>query len=282
MSVTRRGFIRTTGIALGAASIAGAQSAAKKTPIGLELYSVRTALAADPMGTVKKVAAMGYQVVEFYGTYYTWTLDQAKEMKKLLDDLGIVCHSTHNGTNSFQAANLQKTIDLNKTIGGSYVVLASSISSTNPDDWKKLAVETLGPALETLRAAGLHGGYHNHQAEFKPMPNGQRPMDVLAANTPKDFALQLDIGTCVEVGQDPIAWVKANPGRIKSLHLKEWSKDKGYTTLYGEGEVPWKPLLNAAETTGGAEYFLIEQEGSRFSEFESAQRCLDSYKKSLS
>src|SRR5580704_2730770 len=125
-----------------------------------------SALAADPQGTVKKVAAMGYQVVEFFSPYYTWTTDQAKDMKKLLDDLGIKCHSTHNGADSFKAPNLQKTIDLNHAIGGKFVVLASSIQSKNPDDWKKLAVDTLSPALETLRAAGLRGGYHNHQFEF--------------------------------------------------------------------------------------------------------------------
>jgi len=251
----------------------------KKTPIGLELYSVRSALAADPTGTVKKVAAMGYQVVEFFSPYYTWTMDQAKDMKKLLDDLGIVCHSTHNNLPSFQAANLQKTIDLNHAIGGKFVVLASSIRSTNPDDWKKLAVETLGPALETLRAAGLRGGYHNHQAEFVSTNGGPRPIEVIAANTPKDFMLQFDVGTCVEVGGDPVAWVNANPGRINSLHLKDWNKERGYRVLFGEGAVPWKAVLTAAEKTGGAEYFLIEQEGSDYSEFDTAQRCLDAYRK---
>jgi sugar phosphate isomerase/epimerase len=76
-----------------------------------------------------------------------------------------------------------------------------------------------------------------------------------------------------------VAWVKSNPGRIKSMHLKDWSKAQGYKVLFGEGEVPWKPLLEAAIQTGGAEYFLIEQEGSRYSEFETAKRCLENYKK---
>ncbi len=277
MSVTRRTFLSSAAAAATAVSIASAQN--KKIPIGLELFSVRSALAADPMGTVKKVAAMGYQVVEFFSPYYTWTVDQAKDMKKLMDDLGIVCHSTHNSTASFQSANIQKTIDLNHAIGGKFVVLASSIRSTNPDDWKKLALEALAPALEPFRAAGLRGGYHNHKEEFVSTGGGPRPMEILAANTPKDFMLQFDVGTCVEAGSDPIAWVNANPGRINSLHLKDWNKERGYRVLFGEGAVPWKPLLDAAIKTGGAEYFLIEQEGSDYSEFETAQRCLDSYKK---
>jgi sugar phosphate isomerase/epimerase len=93
--------------------------------------------------------------------------------------------------------------------------------------------------------------------------------------------LQLDVGTCVEVGYDPVAWVKANPGRIRALHLKEWGAgpDKGYKCLFGEGDAPWKPLLDAAEKVGGAEYYLIEQEGSRYSSLETAEKCLANFRK---
>jgi sugar phosphate isomerase/epimerase len=279
MSVTRRTFLATATAAATSASLVSAQP--KKIPLGLELYSVRSALSANPMGTVKKVAAMGYQVVEFFSPYYAWTTDQAKEMKKLLDDLGIQCRSTHNNMMpSFLPANLQKTIDLNHALGTTFVVMASSnVQSTNPDDWKKLALETLVPAHEKFRTAGLRGGYHNHQAEFVSTNGGPRPMEVIAANTPKDFMLQFDVGTCLEKGGDPVAWVNANPGRINSMHLKDWNKERGYRVLFGEGAAPWKPLLAAAERTGGVEYFLIEQEGSDYSEFETAQRCLANYRK---
>jgi sugar phosphate isomerase/epimerase len=116
--------------------------------------------------------------------------------------------------------------------------------------------------------------------EFKPI-NGTRPMDVLAKNTGKDVMLQLDVGTCIEAGSDPIVWVKQNPGRIRSMHLKDWSPDagKGYQVLFGEGVAPWKKLLEAGEKTGGVEYYLIEQEGSRFPPIETAGKCLESYRK---
>ena len=65
-------------------------------------------------------------------------------------------------------------------------------------------------------------------------------MDMIAANTPKELMLQFDVGTCVEAGQDPIAWINANPGRINSLHLKDWApaRGKGYKVLFGEGDIP--------------------------------------------
>ena len=273
-------FSRRSFLALGAAApLALASPAGKILPVGLELFSVRDQLAKDLTGTVTAVAKMGYQVVEFFSPYFDWTVDKAKETRKLMDDLGIRCNSTHNGPNAFTADGLSKAIELNKTLGVKYVVLASAGRITGLDGWKQLG-DHLSQAMETLRPAGLRAGYHNHQLEFTPI-DGKRPMEVLAANTPKDFMLQLDVGTCVEVGSDPVAWIKANPGRIHSLHLKDWAPgaDKGYKVLFGEGVSPWRQIFAAAESVGGAEYYLIEQEGSRFPPFETAERCLASYKK---
>jgi sugar phosphate isomerase/epimerase len=135
-----------------------------------------------------------------------------------------------------------------------------------------------------LKPHGLTAGFHNHQTEWKPLDNGLRVMDVIAANTPAEFALQFDVGTCMEAGADPIAWIKANPGRIRSVHLKDWApgkpaEEKGYRVLFGEGVAPWTEIMTAVESVGGVEFYLMEQESSRYPEFETAQRCLDSWKK---
>ncbi len=222
---------------------------------------------------------MGYQVVEFFSPYFSWTPDYAKQVRKIMDDAGVRCNSTHNGPPSFTADGIRKAAELNQILGAKYIVMASAGRINGLDGWKQLA-ETLTKATDTLRPQGMSSGYHNHQLEFTPL-EGKRPMEILAANTPKDFMLQLDVGTCVEVGSDPVAWIEANPGRIRSLHLKDWGRgeDKGYKVLFGEGDVPWKAVLSAAERVGGVEYYLIEQEGSRFPPFETAEKCLESYKK---
>ena len=126
----------------------------------------------------------------------------------------------------------------------------------------------------------MHAGYHNHQLEFKRI-DGKRPIEVIAANTDKSVMLQMDVGTVVEVGEDPVAWINANPGRIRSLHCKEYARTpgKGYKVLFGEGDAPWKQIFEAAETTGGVEFYLIEQEGSDLSELETVKRCLANFKK---
>jgi len=73
----------------------------KKVPVGIELYSVRGELTKDLKGTVTAVAKMGYEVVEFYSPYMEWTPDRARDVRKVLDDAGLTCRSTHNGTASF-------------------------------------------------------------------------------------------------------------------------------------------------------------------------------------
>lgn len=254
----------------------------RKPLIGLELYSVRGELAKDLPATLKAVAKMGYEVVEFYAPYFKWKPPYAKDVRAQLDDLGLRCYSTHNGLESFNSDDgLAHSIELNQILGARYIILASAGGIKGVDGWKGLC-EKLTAAVEKLEPHGLGAGYHNHQAEWAKLENGQRIMEVIAAHTPKQFVLQLDVGTCEEAGADPVEWVKANPGRIKVMHMKDWAPGngdgKGYRVLFGEGVTKWKDLVAAAESVGGIEYFLIEQEGSRFSEFETAQKCLENWK----
>ena len=257
---------------------ASALPRAKRLPIGLELYSVLDELAKDLMGTVRAVAKQGYEVVEFYSPYFQWTPEYARDVRKLLDELNIKCLSTHNNRSGLEGDGLKKAIELNQIIGSKTIVMASAGRTETRDDWKIVA-ETLTHAAETLKPLKMRAGYHNHQLEFTER-DGFRPMPFLAANTPKDVTLQFDVGTCMEMGYDPVAWIHANSGRIRSLHLKDWGKgpDRGYRVLFGEGDTPWKALLDAAETKGGAEYFLIEQEGSKYPSIETVEKCLSNYR----
>ena len=276
MEITRRSFV-----ALSATLPFAMRAYAKKSsvPIGLELYSVRDELQKDTEGTVRAVAQMGYQCVEFYSPYFDWTEPQARSMRKLLDDLGIHCYSTHNSEEYFSKDKISKARDLNLTLGTKYMVMASSNPKPGIDGWKAIADE-LNSAADFLAPAGLKTAYHNHQPEFKT-EDGVRPIEVLAKNTKPSVMLQLDVGTCLNSGGDPVAWIRSNPGRIRSIHLKDWSSDpaKGYQVLFGEGDAKWKEIFAAAESVGGVEYYLLEQEGSRFGELETAKRCLEAYHK---
>jgi sugar phosphate isomerase/epimerase len=262
-----------------ASSASSASRAARNVPVGLELYSVRGELAKDLLGTVAAVGKMGYQVVEFYAPYLEWTADTAKSVRNVLDDTGLTCHSTHNNGPSFTPDGMKKAIELNQILGSKYLIMASAPRVIDIDGWKTVA-DQLAAVSEQLRPIGMATGYHNHQVEWRPV-NGTRPMDVLAARTPKDVVLQFDVGTCVEVGADPIAWIKANPGRIKSVHCKDWAPGRGYNVAFGEGDAPWQHIFDAVEATGGVEYYLVEQEtgATNGGELQMVQRCLDNWKK---
>jgi sugar phosphate isomerase/epimerase len=275
MTLSRRSFLALSAMLPWALK---ARASTTSIPIGLELYSVREALKLDLEGTVRAVAQLGYQCVEFYAPYFDWTEAQTKQMRKLLDDLGVRCYSTHNDEKYFSAENINRARDMNLALGCKYMVLAYTEPKSGLDGWKGIADE-LNSAAEEIEPSGLKVGYHNHQAEWKAV-EGVRPMEVLAKNTKPSVMLQLDVGTCVDAGSDPVAWIRANPGRIHSLHLKDWSPDPavGYKALFGEGSADWKNIFAAAESVGGVEYYLLEQEDSRFGEMETAKRCLQAYK----
>jgi sugar phosphate isomerase/epimerase len=301
-ALSRRAFLASTGVGaalaaagtlsrgafgapLEAALVPDRSSAAqKKYPIGIELYAVRRELARDLPGTLSAVSKMGYQVVEFYAPYLGWTIPYAKEVRTRLDDLGLRCYSTHNSSAALLGGEtMAKAIELNQVLGARHIIMASPPPNTTTiEDWKKVSGQ-LTTASEQLKPHGLFAGFHNHKIEWLPVAGGQRIMDVLAKNTPPEFVLQFDVGTCLEAGADPIAWINANPGRIRSVHLKDWApgseaQEKGYRVLFGEGVAPWKRILDAVESVGGVEFYLMEQEGSRFSELETAQRCLATWR----
>ncbi len=296
-SISRRDFLARTGAASFLASslpalanvtespLGASNSAAAVPPIGIELYALRTELARDLPNTLRTTKQLGYELVEFYAPYMSWTQPYARDVRMMLDDLGLECRSTHNALTSLVPGDaMTKAIELNQILGARYVVLASPSFTQGSADQYKTLTDQLAASVALLAPHGLMAGYHNHDEEWTPLANGIRPMDFIANNTPADFMLQLDVGTCVKAGADPVAWVKAHKGRIRSVHLKDWAsgtdaQEKGFRVLFGEGTSPWKSLIAALESGGGVEFYLMEQEGSRYSEFDTARRCLETWKK---
>jgi sugar phosphate isomerase/epimerase len=274
---SRRSFLGFLAAApLGAATVAAA--ATKHIPVGLELYSVRDDLKKDLAGTVRQVAKMGYKCVEFYAPYYDWTPSEAKKVRREIDNLGIRCYSTHNDMKSFTPEGIGKAMELNRILGTRYIVMASPGKVPTIDGWKRVA-ELLNKANHTMMAHGFHAGYHNDDHEWQLL-DGKKPIDIIAGDTDKSVILQLDTGNCLASGGDPVAYIKNHPGRIRAMHLKDWSPQKGYDVLIGQGTAPWKKIFSAAQTVGGIEYYLIEQEGlSGHTEMQTARLSLAAFRK---
>jgi sugar phosphate isomerase/epimerase len=258
--------------------LAAPTPAPKPIPIGLQMYSVRDDEKRDLPGTLKGLRDLGYECVEFWAPYCDWTPARAREVRRQLDDLGLRCYSNHTSAEHWAEELLPRAIELNHILGSRYLIMAHAGPQPNLDGWRRTA-EVLAGASEKLKAASLRCAYHNWDVDFRPV-DGKRPIDILTDNTPREVTFQLDVATCLAAGADPLTFIKANAGRVKTYHLKDWSSDpeKGYRVLLGEGIGKWKELFDLAESVGGVEHYLIEQEGSRFSQMETARRCLEGYR----
>ena len=259
-------FSRRDVLRLGAATAAALAlprytfgAAGKKPGIGVQLYSVRDACAKDFDGTLKEIAGLGFEGVEFAG-YHKYD-GKAADLKKKLDELGLKAAGTHIGANSFTGDALKKTIEFHKTIGCSLLICPGDGRFTNPEKSKELA-ELFSKAAEALKPEGLYCGYHNHTEEFKKAEGDKTWWDLFAERTSKDVVLQLDFGHAIYAGADSVALVKKSPGRIKTTHIKGRLPrgTTGKKPFVGQDTADWKAILGACREVGGTEWFSIEQE----------------------
>lgn len=242
--------------------------------LGLQLYTVRDAMHADPAGTLKKLAQAGFQNVEHAGysnrKFYGYG---AIEFKKILDDNALNMNSGH-------VTLLKKHWDVAKndfTDEWKYAISDARdagqryiISPGLDDDLKtdinafKAFMDVFNKCGELCKKSGLQFGYHNHDFEFTTMFGDTRLYDVMLNNTdPSLVAQQLDIGNMYPTGAMPMDYINKYPGRFELMHVKDQIKKpdgKFENTLLGKGILPLKDILKAARKIGGTSQFIIEQE----------------------
>lgn len=255
---------------------AGAAPSARGPKIALQLYSVRDDCAKDLPGVIKAVAAMGYEGVEFAG-YYGRT---AEELRKMLDENGLVCCGTHTGLDSLTGDNLEKTIAFNKTLGNRFLIVPGlpRERTESREAWRETA-RIFSEIAKKVKPYGMVVGYHNHTEEFKPL-DGEMPWDTFFGNTTKDVVMQFDTGNALVAGAEAAPFIKKYPGRATTAHIKEHSATNG-NALIGEGDIKWKELLPLIKNTGKAKWYIVEQESGAFPPMECVQRCIVNLKQIL-
>ncbi len=285
--VSRRGFIAKSvaAAAVLATSADGASQDQKKkeraknrsrrrAPIGLQLYSVREDCKRDLPGTIAAVAKMGYKGVEFAGYYDR----SAKQLRKMLDDNGLVCCGTHTGLDTLLGDNLRRTIDFNRTLGNKYLVVPGLPEKYRASHQAWLDTAKLFNELaEKVKPHGMLVGYHNHSIEFTAM-DGELPWDTFYGNTRKDVIMQIDVGNAIHGGADPLPYLYKYPGRAITVHVKEFSKTNK-KALIGEGDVNWKAFFALCKAVGQTEWYIVEQESYAYPPLECVERCLRNLRK---
>jgi sugar phosphate isomerase/epimerase len=252
-----------------------------RIPIGLELYSVRNDLAKDPRGTLKAVAEMGYEGVEFAGPF----AHPVPELRKWLDEFGLACCGWHCPFHLVQDDKLAETIATTQAVGNKYVIvpgLPGHLIKTRAD-WQKMA-GFFNDLAGKLAPHGLLTGYHNHHIEFTPL-DGEQPWDTFFGNTRKEVVMQLDTGNALFGGGDCVSILKRYPGRAVTVHLKPYSlkaaqpeKSAGFKPLIGDDELPWNEIFRLCETTGDTAWYIVEYESDAFAPLEAVKRCLQNLK----
>jgi sugar phosphate isomerase/epimerase len=256
--LTRRRLIqRAALLALGTAVAPPTHLLAMDKPmqkIGLQLYTLREAMADDFTGTLRKVSALGYTEVEFAGYY-----DHApKAVANLLKELGLVSPSAHVPIEMLQN-QFEAVAEAAQIIGHRYLVIPwlAPDQRQTLDQYRRHA-ELYNRVGEQCRAAGLQLGYHNHDFEFQLMES-IRPYDLLLENTvPELVTMELDLYWISKAGQDPIHYFERHADRFSLCHVKDMAAD-GDMTDVGSGVLDFAAILPAARAAG-VDHFYVEHD----------------------
>lgn len=222
-------------------------------PLGIQLYTLRDAMAESVEATLAQVAEIGYREVEFAG-YFGRTPEQ---IRAALDSVGLTAPSAHVAVDALDA--WPATLEAATVVGHRWIVIPSLPREMRAtlDDWRRTA-ERFDAAAEEARAAGIRIAYHNHAVEARPL-EGRIPLDVFLEETEPDLVgVQADIHWLVEGGVDAVAFLDRWPGRIPSLHVKDRTA-AGEMVDVGAGDIDWPVVLGAARRAG-VEYHFVEHD----------------------
>lgn len=237
-----------------------AQAAAPTHPkLGVQLWSIKDALTADFEGTLTKVAAMGFQGVEFAGIFGKYS-DDPQGLKTFLDKLGLKAEAAHVPFEKLSPENFDKTVAFYKALDCHMLIIPMDKRAATVEGAKEVAKELT--AIEAkLAPLGMHTGYHNHKQEMLDQ-NSTTSWDVIAKNTPAGVVLQQDVAWTEVAGKNPVDIVKHYPGRTITTHYKAAAPEPGNpeNPIIGKDTTDWKSLIVANRTIGGTQWLVVEQE----------------------
>lgn len=269
-------------------SSAGSVSAADRAAIpgvSVQLWSVRDVIASDFGGTLRQLAAMGFDAVELAGNFGPYA-DDPKGLVRFLDSLGLRVSGAHIVLDQLGPENFERTATFYQAIACPMVIVTLDQRAWDPDRVGQLVADLIDLS-KRLEVYGLQLGYHNHPFEF--LKYGEWTYwDYIARTTPKNFILQLDVGWARYAGVDPVAYIRRYPGRTRSIHIKAklpppepmheppadpiaalmnimaegqvLAKATGKLPLIGQDGTDWPAVIQASLESGGTRWFVLEQE----------------------
>jgi len=269
--MTRREFVQSAAKHAAVAGAMGLLSASMKElhanplglPIGCQTWPMREVIGKDFSGTIKQLAAAGFQSIELcspfgYTEYGFGGLAKytPAEIKKILSEAGVTCISSHFGIDELRK-DQPRSIAWAKEIGLTQMLVATLSGPKNPtlDDVKRRADE-YNKIGELAAKSGIQQGLHNEDYECS-MVNGKRTYDVLfELLDAKLVKFQFQVST-IEQGFDAAEYFMKYPGRFISMHVQGWSAQTKKIMPVGQDTLDWKKIFTAAKT-GGVENYFVE------------------------
>jgi sugar phosphate isomerase/epimerase len=266
-AISRREFVKNAATCAAAAGFLSAGVLELRAnplgmPIGCQTWPVRDMIAQDFPGTIKTLAAAGFQSIELcsplgYAEYGFGGLSKYKgaEIRKILGDAGVSCVSSHFGMDELHK-NQHASIAWAKDVGLTQMLVASLGGPENPtmDDVKRAADEYNKMGAEAAKA-GIQQGLHNENFELSTV-DGKRTYDVLFdLLDPKLVKFQFQVST-ISRGYDAAEYFTKYPGRFISMHVQGWSSETKKIMPVGQDTLDWKKIFAAARTGGIKNYFV--------------------------
>jgi sugar phosphate isomerase/epimerase len=266
-AMTRREFLRSTAKHAAVAGLLSAGALELRAnplglPIGCQTWPVRQMIAKDFPGTIRQLAAAGFQAVELcspVGYADSGFAGLAKytpaELRKILSDAGVTCVSSHFGIEELRK-NQEGRIAWAKDIGLTQMIVPSLDGPKNPtmDDVKRAADE-YNKMGERAAKADIQQGLHNEDFECS-MVDGKRTYDLLLALLdPQLVKFQFQVST-ISQGYDAAEYFTKYPGRFFSMHVQGWSAQTKKIMPVGQDTLDWKKIFTAAKTGGVKNYFV--------------------------
>ncbi len=278
--ISRRHFLRSSAGGLLASAalpslLAAEDYGGKKIPIGIQLYTVGSDLKKDAAGTLAQLAKWGYKGVEFAG----FPSQDAKEVRKMLDDNGLKCCGSHTRLNGLQGDAWEKAIEFAKIIGNTRLIAPSLFGkfSDDAEKDKKMVEEmadTYSEIAAKLKPEGLRTGFHCHPGEFRKIGDST-VWDIFFNRASKDVIMQCDLGHMGSAGVDPVAYLNKFPGRAASVHVKPSAKNKrGGMVGDADDNLNWPAIFKACESVGGTEWYIVEYDGGSMEKAEKTMQLM--------
>lgn len=278
--------------------------------IGIQLYSVKNAIAQKPYEVLRQIAETGYRYIE--AANHNAANDPgvgfgmpARELKQSLDELGLQIVGCH--VNPLQEDFLPEVLDYHAELGSTQIGCDIEFFPYGDMDYIKRRCETFNRIGELCQERGMRYYYHNHYQEFQRF-NGKLVYDIIMENTdPGLVYAEMDTYWIARGGQDPVSFMRNYNDRLILLHQKDFPKglqeplcmydglvdrEKNIDmdvfmaaknplafTEIGTGILPIQDYISAARSCPNLDYIILEQDATQMDELDSIAVSMEAFQK---